>query len=297
LHLIVPATADTRHSLSARLFAQSLSKVLGQPVEVVNPDCSSATCYAIIAEASPDGYTIGYTTMDLAILHWRGLTKIKPADLTPIALLNEDPAAVHVRADSPWQTARQLLEHIRSKPGKLKASSTPTGGIWHLSTVGWLSSHGIDAKALPWVSDTGPGPAIQDMLLGASDVLVCRLPFVRFTPQAKHVRALAVMASSPISRFSDVPTMQQATGIPYAAGAWRGLVGPKSLPPATASLLVAAARKAWEQAEFQEALRRRGFVPAWSADREFARYMETASSKMGSSLRTAGLVPASGHSA
>lgn len=292
LRLIVPAPAGSRHGLSARLFAESLARELRQPVEVVNPENSPALSYAFMAKAKADGYTLGYATVELAILHWRGLSDLTPADFAPIALLNEDPAGIHVRSDSQWLSAKQLMDHIKSNPGKLKASSTPAGGIWHLSTVSWLRAVGLGVDALPWVPSTGPAAAVEEMMLGGADVVVCSTPEVRSTPQAKSVRTLAVMARNRIARFGDVPTLQQAIGTPHTAGAWRGLVAPKATDAATTAALTVAAKRAWDNKEFQDIMQFRGFLPAWSANQDFAQFLDAADANMGQTLRAAGVIKA-----
>jgi tripartite-type tricarboxylate transporter receptor subunit TctC len=292
LRLIVPAPAGSRHGVSARIFADEFGKALGQPVEVVNPDNTPPTNYALIAGAAADGYTLGYGTVELAIMHWRGLTGLKPTDVTALALINEDPAGIHVKADSPWQTIRQLTDHIRANPGQLKASSTPAGGIWHLSTVGWLGASGLKHESLPWLPATGPAAAVEDMMLGGADVIVCSTPEVRATPQAKATRTLAVMARDRIPRFGNVPTLQQASGTSHVSGAWRGLVGPRGLDSATAATLTTAAKAAWDSKGFQSTMRRRGFQPAWADGRGFAQYMEASSTRLGKALRDAGVIKA-----
>lgn len=290
IRLIVPAPAGSRHGLSARLFAESMTRVAGQPVEIENPENSPAMSYDLIAGAGNDGHTLGYGTVDLAILHWRGLSELKPADFVPIAILNEDPAGIHVRADSPWQNVRQLADHIKANPGSLKASSTPAGGIWHLSTVGWLAAVGLPVSALPWVPAAGPAAGVEDMMLGGADVIVCSTPEVRITPQASKTRTLAIMSRARIPRFGNIPTLEQAIGKPHTAGAWRGLIAPKGIPPERAMALTALAKQAWEDKAFQAQMQRRGYLPTWAGGADAGRYMEASSQNLHASLKTAGIV-------
>lgn len=292
LQLVVPAPAGSRHGLSARLFAEYLAKEVGQPVEVVNPENTPALTYGLMAGAKPDGYTLGYATVELTMLHWRGLSDIKHTDFTPLALLCEDPAGIHVRADSPWQSAKELADHIKANPGKLKASSTPAGGIWHLSTASWLGAVGLVPSVLPWIPAAGPAAAVEEMMLGAYDIIVCSTPEVRATPQAKQLRTLAVMARQRIPRFADIPTIQQAMGSAHVAGAWRGLIAPKNLDPAIAVTVTAAAKRAWDNKEFQAVMQRRGYMQAWLAGQDFALYMADSDAKLGATLKATGVVKA-----
>ena len=101
--------------------------------------------------AAPDGYTIGLITVEITMMHHVGLTQLKHTDYTPIGLVNADPAAINVRADSPYKSVKDLLAAIKANPGKMKASGTGQGGIWHLAIAGLLKEQGIDPNALPWV--------------------------------------------------------------------------------------------------------------------------------------------------
>ena len=83
------------------------------------------------------------------------------ADYTPIALMNFDPNAVFVRADSPIKDAKELLDAVKADPGKLKGSGTGQGGIWHLGLAGMLVDAKLPANGVTWVPSQGaaPGPA------------------------------------------------------------------------------------------------------------------------------------------
>ena len=75
------------------------------------------------------------------MMHHAGLTQLSGADYTPLALMNFDANAIFVRADSPIKSAKELLDAARANPGKLKASGTGQGGIWHLGLAhGWSTT-------------------------------------------------------------------------------------------------------------------------------------------------------------
>jgi len=289
IRLIVPAPAGHRTDAVGRLVAAALEKHLGEPVGVINPEGTSAVAHAAIATAPPDGRTLGLVTVDIASMHWRGMSQHSYRDYTPLALVGEDPAAIHVKTDGRWQNAKDLMEHIRANPGALKVSGVARGGIWHLSTVGWLTAAGLSAEAMPWVAANGPPAALQDLAAGSVDVVVCSVPEVRATPDAKATRTLAVMARQRNPRYPEVPTLHEAIGLRYAAGAWRGVAGPKNLPSATATRLAAALRKTWDSAEFRGSMKRRGFRPVWNSAQEFAAFMEAEDKRMAATVQAAGM--------
>jgi tripartite-type tricarboxylate transporter receptor subunit TctC len=101
------------------------------------------------------------------MMHWVGLTKLTYEAYTPLALVNADPAAIHVRADSPHASLSDLIAAIKANPGKFKASGTGQGGSWHLALAGMLKSQGITPTSVPWVPALGPRRRSRIWLLRA----------------------------------------------------------------------------------------------------------------------------------
>src|SRR5438067_1581213 len=145
--LIVPWGAGGGTDAVARFFGAYLEKELGQPVNVVNRTGGNGVVgHSAIAQAAPDGYTFGLLTVEIAMMHWQGLTDLTPASYQPLALVNADPAGFQVRADSPYKTVKDVIDAIKANPGKLKASGTGQGGIWQLALAGLLNDLKMDPK-------------------------------------------------------------------------------------------------------------------------------------------------------
>src|SRR5512135_3310475 len=214
--LIVPWGAGGGTDAVARFFGAYLEKELGQPVNVVNRTGGNGVVgHSAIAQAAPDGYTFGLLTVEIAMMHWQGLTDLTPASYQPLALVNADPAGFQVRADSPYKSVKDVVDAIKANPGKLKASGTGQGGIWHLALAGLLNDSKIPASAIPWVPSNGAAPAMQDLVAGGVDIVTASLPEARPLIDAGKARPLAVMDSKPSSLFPNVPTMKQAAGVDY----------------------------------------------------------------------------------
>jgi tripartite-type tricarboxylate transporter receptor subunit TctC len=180
IQLVVPWGAGGGTDQTARIVGTLLEKNLGQPVNVVNRIGGSGVVgHSAIATAAPDGYTIGMITVEITMMHWVGLTPLKHTDYTPIGLVNADPAGVHVRVDSPYKSVKELIAAIKANPGKMKASGTGQGGIWHLAIAGLLKDQGVDPNALPWVPSNGAAPGLQDMVAGGVEVVPCSVPEAR----------------------------------------------------------------------------------------------------------------------
>lgn len=289
--LMLPWAAGGGTDATARTVGVLLEKDLGQPVNVVNRTGGSGVVgHAALASAVPDGYTIGMVTVEIAMMHHQGLTDLTPANYTPLGLLINNPPGVMVNATSPHRDIRALSEAIRSSPpGRLKASGTGQGGIWHIALAGWLQAMGLRPDHVTWVPSQGAAPAMQDLAAGGIDLATCAIPEGRTMIEAGKVRALAVMAPQRNPLFPDVPTLKEASGLDYAAGGWAGLAGPKDLPADIRDKLVATIRKAYESREFAEFIKSRGFVSQWAGGAEFASFMAAQDDAMGRTMKAAGL--------
>ena len=110
-------------------------------------------------------------TVEITMMHWQGLTELNPKSYTPLALMNEDPPGIQVNSSSPYKTVKELADAIKAAPaGKLKASGTGQGGIWHLALVGWLKAMGLAPNHVAWVPSNGAAPAMQDLAAGGLDL-------------------------------------------------------------------------------------------------------------------------------
>jgi len=133
LTLIVPWAAGGGTDAVARVMAGLIERDLGKPVNVVNRTGGSGVVgHQAIASARPDGYTLGIVTVEIAMMHHQGLTELTGEAFTLLGSVNFDGGAIQVRADSPYRTLGDLLQAIRANPGKLNASGTAQGGIWHV---------------------------------------------------------------------------------------------------------------------------------------------------------------------
>lgn len=288
--MIVPWGAGGGTDATARIVAALLEKSLGQPVNVVNRTGGSGVVgHSAIATAAPDGYTLGMITVEISMMHHQGLTDLTPRSYTPLALMNEDPPGVQVKADGQFKDIKQLADFIKANPGKLKASGTGQGGIWHLALVGWLNAMGLKADAVPWVPSNGAAPAMQDLAAGGIDLVTCSVPEGKAMIDAGKAKSLAIMAAQRNPLFPDVPTLNETLGISYSVGAWRGLAGPKGMPADVSAKLTAELKKVYDSAEFKDFMKSRGFGTVWAPANEFAAFMDKGDAAMATAMKAAGL--------
>jgi tripartite-type tricarboxylate transporter receptor subunit TctC len=290
VQLIVPWGAGGGTDATARIIATLLEKELKQPFNVVNRTGGSGVVgHDAIAKATPDGYTIGLITVEITMMHHVGLTQLKHTDYTPIGLVNADPAAINVRADSPYKSVKDLIAAIKANPGKMKASGTGQGGIWHLAIAGLLKQQGIDPNALPWVPSNGAAPGMQDMVAGGVDVVPCSIPEARPMIDAGKARALAIMDANPPALYPNVPTLKKELNSDWAIAAWRVIAAPKGIPPEAQKTLSTALKKVYDSKDYKDFMASRGFGVIWADPQGTAKFMADSDTNLGGALKAVGL--------
>ena len=294
IQMICPWGAGGGTDATARIVAALLEKDFGQPVNVVNRVGGSGVVgHSAIATSPPDGYTLGIITVEISMMHWQGLTELTPRSYTPLALMNEDPPGIQVRADAPYKNVKDLADAIKAAPaGKLKASGTGQGGIWHLALVGWLQAMGLKPDHVAWVPSNGAAPAMQDLAAGGIDLVPCSVPEGRAMIEAGKAKSLAIMATQRNPTFPNVPTLKEEMGIDYATGAWRGFAAPKGLPADMTAKLTAALKKVYESKEYNDFMSSRGFGVKWADGPGFGQFMDAGDAQMGIAMKAAGLAKA-----
>ena len=290
VQLIVPWGAGGGTDATARIIGTLLEKELKQPFNVVNRTGGSGVVgHDAIAKAAPDGYTIGMITVEITMMHHVGLTPLKHTDYTPIGLVNADPAGINVRADAPYKSVKDLLAAIKANPGKLKASGTGQGGIWHLAIAGLLKEQGIDPSALPWVPSQGAAPGMQDLIAGGVDVVPCSIPEARAMIDAGKARPLAIMDANPPALYPKVPTLKQELGSNWQIAAWRVIAAPKGIPDNVHKTLTSALKKVYDSKEYKDFMASRGFGVIWADPAGTTKFMDESDKNLGNALKAVGL--------
>ena len=289
--LIVPWAAGGGTDATARIIGVLLEKELGQPINVVNRTGGSGVVgHSAIAQAAPDGYTIGIITVEIGMMHWQKLTELNGTSYTPIALVNADPAGVQVAADSPYKSVPELIAAIKANPGKMKASGTGQGGIWHLAIAGMLQDLKVDPASVPWVPSNGAAPGLQDLVAGGVQIAPVSLPEARSMIDAGKVKSLAVMASAPSALYPNVPTLKSATGSNWTMAAWRGIAAPKGIPAEANDKLVAALRKIVASKDYTDFMAKQGYGVIYAPPTEFAAFMAKSDADLGATMKAVGIV-------
>ncbi len=274
----------------ARQVAMMLERDFKQPVNVVNRTGGSGVVgHTAIATAAPDGYTFGLITLEINQMHWVGLTDLTYEGFSLLALVNQDLAAIHVKTDSPFKTAKELFAHIKANPNKVVASGSGQGGSWHAALAGLMELEGISPQSIRWVPATGAATALTDLAGGGVEFVSCSMPEAEALIKAGRIRSLLFMSPKRAANFPDVPTTEEALGHKWHKGVWRGFAAPKGLPKEIATQYETAIKKVWDSAEFQEFMTKRGFDLIYMDSAKFAEFMKTDNQDNGKTLKSLGL--------
>ncbi|TQM38325.1 tripartite tricarboxylate transporter substrate binding protein [Pseudonocardia cypriaca] len=289
IELIVPWAAGGGTDSVARFVGTQLAERLDTQVNVVNRTGGGGVVgHSAIATARPDGTTIGMATVEITMMHWQGLTDLTFEQLTPIGLVNSDPAGVTVRTDAPWADVQQLLAEAKTQPGATTASGTGRGGIWDLARAGMLLEVALPPDAIRWVPSEGAAPALQELVAGGVHVSTASLVENRTMIEAGRAKALAVMAEERLPNFPDVPTLREQ-GIDFTMAAWRGIAGPEGLPEDVVGELGCHLDGIVHSPAYEEFMRTAGFGIVWRGPQDFGAYLAQQDAEKGEIMRAAGL--------
>jgi len=274
VRLIVAFTAGGTADRTARLIAAKMESTLGQPVAVENkPGGNGAVAAQYVAQSEPDGYTLFFTTA--------GAIAISPAFHSD---LNYDPAkdfaavgkaainspVLVVNASMKVNSARDLAELARKKPGTITVGITGRGAMSDLALQLFEADAGIRLQAVPY---RGAAQAITDVLGGRLDGLVGDIPTVLGQARAGKLKALATSSKNRSDIFPDVPTFVEQGFAGVIGDNWAGVLAPAGTPAPVIAKFNAAMVAALKSPDLRDQLRDAGTTPAPSSPAEFDAYM------------------------
>ncbi len=228
--LVCAHAAGTNTDQCIRSVSDIVSKALGQPIVVVNkPGASYVIGASFVANAKPDGYTIGATSGSAftQLPHMRNVPFDIFKDFTWIASFTQHTVGLVVKADSPWKTFQEFLDDAKKNPGKMIYSHDGYGLGGHILPE-WvaLTKGGIDWKFVPIPG----GPKQATALLGGHTHAWSAGGFhVQFVKD-KAMRLLVNYDTIRLKASPDVPTLRELGFDPGTNDTPIVIMGPKGLP-------------------------------------------------------------------
>ncbi len=294
IRMIIPFSAGGPTDVVGRVIFEQMSQQLGQRIVVENRTGAGVVSGAdVVAKAPPDGYTMLYGTVSLALTPamFRSLPFDPVRDFAPVALLARIPTVLVVNPDVvPATNLAEFIAYVRARPDQIAYGAGGQGSAGHMSSELFLAQAGL---RMPAVQYRGNAPAIPDLLAG-------RIAFVMEIGQSAlaliadgKLRGLAVSARERMPQLPNVPAAPEV-GLPgWEAYTWQMIWAPAGTPTAILQRMNAEANRAVRVPAIRQRLVASGAtVIDDSTPESSAVYMREEFERWVPMLRAAGVQPA-----
>ena len=205
--LVIPFAPGGGVDASARIQAQALSELLGQPIVSENVGAAAGMVgSARVAKGEPDGYLllIGNTGTHA---YSQSVNK-KPlynsaTDFAPVGLVSESSRLLDVRKDLPVSNLQEFVAYAKTNHVKMQFGSAGVGAGTHLPCVLLNIAMGVDITHIPY---RGEGPALQALIAGHIDYMCNTIQAGAAQVKSGNVKGIAVMAAKRSSVLPDLAT-------------------------------------------------------------------------------------------
>jgi tripartite-type tricarboxylate transporter receptor subunit TctC len=287
LRIVVPFAAGGASDVVARLLAQKLTESLGQPVIVDNrPGAGANIGIGIVAKAPPDGYTLLVSSSAFTVnpTLYSKIPYDPYKDFQPLTCVGSSPNILAVYPAFAAKSVKELIELVRSQPGKHNYSSPGAGTTPHLSGEMLRIAFKLDLRHIPY---GGAGPQVQSLISGQVPIGFASVP--SFAPQVKagQLRGLAVTADKRVAALPEVPAMGELGIAGMSGDTFQGVLIPAGTPKQITGRLYADIKKALAAAEVRERLITIGFEPIGNSPEEFAAQISSDIARWGKVIRDA----------
>jgi tripartite-type tricarboxylate transporter receptor subunit TctC len=270
IRMVVGFAAGGISDVLGRAIAIPVGKQLGQQVIVENkPGAGTTIAGDFIVKSAPDGYNIwlqDITTHAINNTLYPKLPYDSMKDFTFVAMVASTPLMLVVHPSTPASNVRELIQLLKSGPGKYSYGSSGNGTIVHLSAEMLKSAAGVEVLHVPY---KGSNPATQAILGGEVTFVFSTMPPAISNARAGKLRALAVTTPKRVSAAPEVPTMVEA-GVPnFEIVLYSGILGPKGMDRAVVRKLNAEFAKAVKSPEMTQVWQNIGADPIVMTPEEF----------------------------
>jgi tripartite-type tricarboxylate transporter receptor subunit TctC len=230
IKIICASPAGGGVDLSARIVADQLQRLWGQPVTVENRTGGSNNIAGeAVAKAEPDGYTLLATppntiTANAVLFKHLGYD---PTALEPVAIMAVAPNVLAVKSSSPARTVADLIAYAKANPGKMSYASQGNGSTSHLTAELFASRTGIKLVHVPY---RGAAPAVNDLAGGHIDMAFSDLGTILPLHQIGKLAIIAVATLKRLPQLPAVPTIDESGVKAFSSTTFFSLMAPPRTP-------------------------------------------------------------------
>ena len=286
--IVVPFVAGGSTDVTARAIGQKLSTSLGKQVIVENkPGGGSTIGVAFVAKSPPDGYTLLFTTISLAIN-----AGLRPKlsydtikDLQPIIQISSLPLVLVINPNLPPKTLQEFIAYAKANPGKINYASSGSGTSPHLAGEMFKTMTGVSMMHIPY---KGNAPVLNDLLAGQVDAHFGLVPGMLPYIKSGKLRALAVTTKTRVASLPDVPTIMELDYPNYEINSWQGLFAPANTSPEIIAKLDEATNRILSDPEFRAVLAKEGSEPVGGSVSQFTTHVTNEVNKWAKVVKESG---------
>ena len=258
--IILPYPPGGASDVTARLLGNKLSQAWGQPVVIENlPGGIGIVANQLFKQSAADGYTIlmanlGPNGINPAVYAKLPYDTLK--DFEPVILTTLVPLVIVTATDSPYKTLNDLIAAAKDKSKKLSFGSAGNGSGSHLAGELLFSTIGVPMLHVPY---RGDAPALTDVM--GAQIAVALPTAIAATSQVQggKLRALAVTSKKRLPSMPDIPTVEEALGLPdFEAVSWGGFMVPAGTQGEVVGKINRDINKALQEPDVAEKLKAQG---------------------------------------
>jgi tripartite-type tricarboxylate transporter receptor subunit TctC len=269
INLFAPGGAT---DLLSRAFCATMSELAGQQFVVENRTGAGGTVgQAAIAQAPPDGYTLGLgsiASLGIGPSIYPSLPYDPARDFSYIAGIWQVPNLLFCNKDMPVHSLQEMIALVRANPGRYLYGSGGSGTSPHL-TMEWLKQvAGLEMVHVPY---RGGAPALLDLMAGRIHFAFDNVASLMAAVRQGQIRALAITSRERSPLFPEVPTMN-STFPDFEITSWGGLVGPAGIPAPIIERLADLTHAALQRPVLLRVFAENGASPWWLPPEEFAAF-------------------------
>jgi tripartite-type tricarboxylate transporter receptor subunit TctC len=236
--LIVAFAPGGPSDIMGRYIAQKLTESTGKAFIVENLAGAGGNIgMGAVARAPANGLTLLLASSTLVINPslYKSVPYDVAKDFAPVTIIGESPHVFFVHPSVQATTMKQLVDLIKSQPGKFNYVSAGSGTVPHLSVEQLKILMGLDLTHVPF---KGAGPAVQAVVSGEIQMGCTTLPPVRELVRSGHLQALAVTSAQRFPSALQIPTMAESGFSDQESSTWQALLAPAGTPPAVLAFLL-----------------------------------------------------------
>ncbi len=289
LRVVIPYPPGGPTDIVGRIVATTLADKLGQSVVIDNrPGASGMIGADMVAKAAPDGYVLLINVSGQLVnpALYANMSHDPLRDFRGITNLASTPIQLVISANSPVRSVAELIELVRSQPGRHNFASSSNGTPGHLAGEVFKAAAKLDVTHIPY---KGSAPALTDVVGGQVTYMLDSMPSSISLVKGGKLRALAVTSAQRVEALPDVPTFAELGYPDVNLTTWYGMWAPAQTPPELIATLYKTVSGVLRQPDVRTRLADSQAMPVGDTPEQFDAYCRSEAKRYAEIVQRAGI--------